>query len=129
MAIFKNTTQTTPPLTTFSSPIERELAEQYMTNYTSHPLDLKNQSGIPIKGFYFDASDFKQLVANLHNQNGAVYIGLAKKTNDSTIDDYTLVACATAEHVDGVNMQYVHHPEFNPWFEFCKPCPNQCPIW
>jgi hypothetical protein len=111
-----------------SDPIGLEQAQTMMENYLGNRLDLENETDEPIKGFYFDADDIKKLVENLPPNNAWVFIALAKKSNASSQKkDYTLIASAVIN--DNDVFKFKHNSSTTPWFEFCKPCPDQCPKW
>lgn len=109
-------------------------AQIMMENYLGNRLDLVNGTDEPIKGFYFDADDIRQLVNKLTEPNTWVFIALAKKSNASTQKkDYTLIATAVkkveAEAEAEAEFKFYHNQIETKWFEFCKPCPDQCPKW
>lgn len=116
-----------------STPIAPEDALAWMLEFRSKPAVLRDTStGIEkaINGFSFDISDIAQLVNGLNDDDHAIHMGLAIRTDSGGNKSHTLVLSAVLKGVDpdGNPTQTIMYNDISrPVFDYCDPCPPACP--
>lgn len=121
-----------------SSPIQPELAIQYLGAYESSPSQclIYHPNGpmgnpMPIQGFYFDIDDINNIIKNLLGATTGkyeFYLGIG--INDQ--GDHTLIAGAVEVifHDNGTTekeRKLIHNSNNHPIYDYCNPCPPKCP--